>query len=290
MKKTIYLHVGMHKTGTTTIQDFLYINKDSLLLHGYDYLVGNCVWSAHHPLGWAFQGVSNATRHYCPWHERGIINHLEDEISCSGKNNFIVSSENLFQLKNIEFIERFFKRFQDFEFKVLVYLREQASFLESWYCELVRADYCKLDKEFDEFVDQPMYNLDYNSGLMHWTSFVSKKNIFLFDYSSVSKNGGLIKSLCGSLGLAMDEFIVPSKSNERVSPVQLGKLLELNRKKIEHAEWMKERDEILSAPNIFDAREESAHSLLSKALREKIYNRYKQSNALLESNFGFVFD
>lgn len=290
MKKTIYLHVGMHKTGSTTIQYFLYDNKDTLLLHDFDYLTDNCVEKAHQPLGWSFHGVQSAIEKYCPWREQGVINYLENEIIRSDKNNFIISSENLFLLNDMEFIERFFNRFKGFEFKVLVYLREQASFVESWYCELVRADYFKLDKGIDDFVENPMYNLDYNSVLMQWSRFVKKENIFIFDYSLISKSGGLIKSLCGALGVPEDKFIAASKLHERVGPVQLGKLLELNRKKIEHVEWIKERDKILSAPNTFTEGEERTHSFLSKALRENICNRYKQSNALLESNFGFVFD
>jgi hypothetical protein len=226
MKKTIYLHVGTHKTGSTAIQLFLYENKDTLLLHDYDYLTDNCVWKAHHPLGWSFDGVPGAIEKYCPWRDRGIINYLENEIVRSDKNKFIISSENLFQLNNIEFIERFFKRFENFEFKILVYLRSQASFIESWYCELVRGDYCKLDKSFDDFVERPMYNLDYNSVLMRWAGFVSRENIYIFDYSSISKCGGLIKSLCGALGVPIDEFVVASILNERVSYLKLGKLLD----------------------------------------------------------------
>lgn len=289
MKKTIYLHVGMHKTGSTTIQNFLYENKDTLLLHDYDYLAGNCVWKAHHPLGWSFQGAQKAIKQYCSWYGQGVINHLENEILRSDKNNFIISSENLFQLQNMEFIERFFKRFKGFEFKVFVYLRDQASFIESWYCELVRADYCKLDKEIDDFVEQPMYNLDYNSVLTQWSMLVSKDNIYLFDYSSISKGAGLIEGLCGSLGLAVNDFIVPSKLNERVSPAQLAKLIELNRRKIGHVEWIKERDEILSAKNESECGSRNIFPLLSEELCVNIFNRYKKSNALLESNFGFAF-
>lgn len=31
MKKTIYLHIGIGKTGTSSIQKFLYLNRDKLL-------------------------------------------------------------------------------------------------------------------------------------------------------------------------------------------------------------------------------------------------------------------
>ena len=36
-KKTIYFHIGTHKTGTTAIQKFLVTNKDELLNLGYKY-------------------------------------------------------------------------------------------------------------------------------------------------------------------------------------------------------------------------------------------------------------
>lgn len=116
MKKTIYLHVGTHKTGTTFLQNFLSKNYEALKEQGFDYLISNCIWNAHHPLGWCFQGMDyNSLKTLCHWADYGVINRLEDEVQQSNCNSFIISSENLYQLKNIEFIERFFLRFKDFD-------------------------------------------------------------------------------------------------------------------------------------------------------------------------------
>lgn len=37
MKKTLYIHAGTHKTGTTAIQKFLSANRDLLAKNGYLY-------------------------------------------------------------------------------------------------------------------------------------------------------------------------------------------------------------------------------------------------------------
>lgn len=142
--KTIYLHIGIHKTGTTAIQKYLFNNSRAIKEKGFDYLSGNCVWSAHHPLGWMFQGAQKAVYEYCNWHDFGVINNIEYEIENSTCDNFIISSENLYFTNNHKFIRRFFERFKSYNIKVIVYLRNQASFIESWYYELVRADYKKL--------------------------------------------------------------------------------------------------------------------------------------------------
>lgn len=290
MKKTIYLHAGTHKTGTTAIQKFLYGNKDELLLYNYDYLIDNCIWNAHHPIGWSFQGTQSAIIQYCPWYERGIINNLEEEINRSEKQNFILSSENLFQLKNLDFIERFFKRFSGFDFKVMIYLRHQSSFIESWYLELVRADYCKLDASLEDFVNHPMYQLDYNSELIAWTNFVEKQNIYLFDFERESSKG-LIKGFCEFLDLDIGSFCAPTtKTNERISPAQLKKLLDLNGSNLTHSDWLQKREQILtSSANIEMSEQGRTLSILDEKLVKRIYMQYEQSNGLLKDNFFFSF-
>lgn len=48
MQKTIYLHVGANKTGSSAIQNFCNSNRDSLLSSGLLYPVTGCVGDAHY--------------------------------------------------------------------------------------------------------------------------------------------------------------------------------------------------------------------------------------------------
>ncbi len=287
MKKTLYIHIGTHKTGSTAIQNFLYNNNDLLKNNGIDYLVGNCVWKAHHSLGWSFQGAEQPIIQYCSWKNYGIINSIEDEIKSSKCNNFIISSENLFFFKNIDFIERFFERFNDFNIKIIVYLREQSSFIESWYLELIRADYCKLDEDINYFIENPRYNLDYYIELMKWEKYVDKSNIKVFNYHDEAKDGNLIMNFCSNLGLSNSSIelfngLHGKRNNEKINHMQMQKLREINRLNLTENEWYKRRDEILSSA----ANNIEKLNLISEHMRIKIKEKFRNGNTKLHQRYN----
>jgi len=287
MKKTIYLHVGTHKTGTTSIQRFLYANSKFLNLEGFDYLVGNCVWQGHHPLGWGFQGAMKAINKYCPWNHYGVINRLEDEIASSPYDNFIISSENLFLIDNKPFIDNFFARFTNFNFKVIVYLREQVSFLESWYLELIKADYYKLEEDFEQFIENPRYNLDYYSALKKWEDYVGKENLHVFNFKEESKNGNLLLNFSKTIGLKMfDSYTIPLKANEKISYSQMIELREVNRLHLSYDEWYKAKKEILDIP----LNDVDKTILINDELKEEIRNKCYDSNQKLKKSYNISFN
>lgn len=282
MRKQIYLHIGTHKTGTTSIQNFLFKNSFKLKQQGFDYLVKNCVWEAHHPLGWAFQGNNAALNSHCPWKNIGIINELEKEVLSSNAHSFIISSENLYHLRNKNFIERFFNRFENYEFKVIIYLRSQLKFLESWYYELVRADYCKLALSFEDFIQEPRYNLDYANALSAWEEFISKKDITVLPYDSIARDKKLLESFKASVGLSDDlKLKVGKNQNLRMTYSQLSLLKELNSKDISHQTWLRERNEILSMKI-----SESSKSLIDTKLNDLIQRKYADSNQTIKQRYG----
>ena len=82
---TVYVHIGTMKTGTTTLQSFLYLNRAHLLHHGYLYPLSIKARSeefhSHNPLAAAPPGT-----------------HLEAllcEVRAAGVPHLIISSENL---------------------------------------------------------------------------------------------------------------------------------------------------------------------------------------------------
>lgn len=286
MRKQIYLHIGTHKTGTTSIQNFLFENSSRLKQQGFDYLVENCVWKAHQPLGWAFQGNNAALDSYCPWKNAGIINELEKEILTSNAHSFILSSENLYHLKNKNFIERFFNRLENYDLRVIVYLRTQQKFLESWYYELVRADYCKLALGFEDFIKEPKYNLNYDEALLSWEQFVPRKNIIVMPYDKISKNNKLLQSFRQAIGIGENSnFIVTKNRNSRMTYSQLLELRELNSKNLDHQSWVKSRARILKTKMLDDNK-----SLMDAKTFAMIKAKYAYSNNLIKKRYGIELE
>ena len=50
MKKTLYIHIGTGKTGTTAIQSFFDLNKIGLMKQGFKYIDSGRVGINHHLL------------------------------------------------------------------------------------------------------------------------------------------------------------------------------------------------------------------------------------------------
>lgn len=284
MKKTIYLHVGTHKTGSTALQNFCALNLELLKKNDIDYLIQDTIWNGHHYLGWAFRGNTVALEQYCEFNDIGILNHLSNSVEQSGCNNFLLSSENLFLMDDEIFAKKFFEKFKDYEFKVIVYLREQSEFLESWYYELVRADYCCLTEEFDEYLEHPRYDVDYFKILTKWMHYVDRDDIKVISYSEIKKNNSLYSSFLHSLGIFnVDDFKCPVSTNERVSYLQLLQIKEINKKDLD----VQTRNEMVrDVINNQKLQTSNNHSLFTETSKINTINKYYESNIKLFDAFG----
>ena len=88
VKPDLILHIGMPKTGTTTIQHFLRINYDILLQGGVLYPQSGRTYEAHHQFAAAFHDFKID---WVPHAELGsIIHHLQAEISQTDAKKVIV--------------------------------------------------------------------------------------------------------------------------------------------------------------------------------------------------------
>ena len=98
--KTIYIHVGPHKTGTTYIQNILKTNQKILRDNGV--LIPRAGMGikdpAHHNIAWQF----GDSKHYRP----GLGGASEIISQSCGFNKIIITSEN-FSFSKIEFFRGF---------------------------------------------------------------------------------------------------------------------------------------------------------------------------------------
>ena len=87
--KRIFLHIGLHKTGSTTIQAFLKKNQSILLEHGYFFPqtgLRNEYYGGHHNLAWLLMNLEKADSNMGTWEE------LHDEIEKTNFDCIILSS------------------------------------------------------------------------------------------------------------------------------------------------------------------------------------------------------
>jgi len=151
---TLYLHIGFWKTGTTTIQDSMFLNRDILAEFGicYPSLSKNHTFlaSAFHPTPENFivaRSKSLASRELNEWH----ISSLEKfEKEIEGFKKVIVSSEFLLDLPEkaiVNLYEYLLKKFS--KVFIVVYLRDPVSHLCSSINEQVKQGHYSLDKAYE---------------------------------------------------------------------------------------------------------------------------------------------
>lgn len=173
MKKRnhIWIHCGLHKTGSTSIQKSLIEQQANLIKEGVIYPKSGLVLDAHHNLAWE---ICNDSR-FSPSH--GTISNLKDEI-CNSHCDVVISSEDFESaLKNPNLMSELIRNFCEINYEphIIIYLRKQDEYLISLYLELSKHGYYK---GFDEFMGE---SIDFGT-----ISFKDWK--FQFDYEVILKN------------------------------------------------------------------------------------------------------
>jgi hypothetical protein len=155
-KRICYIHVGPHKTGTTSIQWFLRENRAELLNHGYFVPESGNVHGGHHPIVRQLCG-QEVPRHH-RWAAAKFVEALADTLG----ETVVISSEALEELlKKREYANAFFNRIRELNLEpnLVVFPRNQPQLINSRYVEVVKG--FRRSEPFEAFV----------SGEIHHPSF-----------------------------------------------------------------------------------------------------------------------
>jgi hypothetical protein len=135
-KRICHIHVGPHKTGTTSIQWFLQENRAELLNDGYFVPESETKRGSHHALAEALAGL-DVGEHREPLVARSIA-----EIAETPAQAIIISSEALEGLfRNRQNTKTFFNRIQELNLqpKLILFPRNQPQWINSSYSHSVKA-------------------------------------------------------------------------------------------------------------------------------------------------------
>jgi hypothetical protein len=231
MKKTIFLHIGPPKTGTSAIQQFLSANRKILKESGYLY-PGRGL--AHHDMAREFPSLTVtdirnpalATKKYFA------------EIDASGLDKIILSSEKfnglMLQRENLKeeiasLREFLIPRFQVY---IIFYVRRQDERIESMYNETVRGSRKRTDESFSEFIkkttqrgpddlktDTMSSSLECYSHLLEWSNAFGKENILVRCNEEEQLPKGIYHDFLETIGLTLDSryWIPENRVHESLS-------------------------------------------------------------------------
>jgi hypothetical protein len=143
--RTLYLHVGTHKTGTTSVQAFLAMNQTALASAG--------VYVARTGRPWRRWGTHNIGNHNVAWNVGNLPNFRPDEgtfeellaelAACSAPSAVVTSEDFEWLHDKPETFAKMTAQLLDigFETTVLVHLRAQPEYIQALYTENAKAGF-----------------------------------------------------------------------------------------------------------------------------------------------------
>lgn len=237
--KTLYLHIGTSKTGTTTIQTYCGINREQLKSKGvlfpimpyhYDRITENR--NGHFLYAMIYEnGVRNKEK------EKQILKQELDYIVDCFKDydNILLSEESIWwatatRRKGLWKYLQEHSQQNNYQVKIIVYLRRQDQFMMSRYNQIIKTDTGGGTQRFYEYFKDMngKYKcvMNYRQRLDYMAKFFPKENIVVKRFDrSYFYNGDLNADFLHILGVEIDDTFaeLPKDENLAIS-VQSGEL------------------------------------------------------------------
>lgn len=176
--KKLFLHIGLPKTGSSTLQSFLYQNTDNLRNFGYLYPRTGIPpkktlfqHTAQHNLGWIIEKSAKFNPAFGTWKE------VHEEIENANVDNIIISAESLGRVKSKKQIAILASELKSYDTKILVYLRRQDLRLESLYTQFVKSG--QYAENISSFVQTRKNSSDYYKIIQPWKEAFGINNIIV---------------------------------------------------------------------------------------------------------------
>ena len=237
--KTLYLHIGTSKTGTTTIQTYCGINREQLKSKGvlfpimpyhYDRITENR--NGHFLYAMIYEnGVRNKEK------EKQVLKQELDYIVDCFKDydNVLLSEESIWwatatRRKGLWKYLQEHSQQNNYQVKIIVYLRRQDQFMMSRYNQIIKTDTGGGTQRFYEYFKDMngKYKcvMNYRQRLDYMAKFFPKENIVVKRFDrSYFYNGDLNADFLHILGVEIDDTFaeLPKDENLAIS-VQSGEL------------------------------------------------------------------
>jgi len=237
------VHIGLNKTGSTTIQGWLQINRDalrkqgiwhdSLAPHGGPHLSTAAGWAiyAHSqrpnyvPGGWQAQSYRIGSRAELQDRLDQFLTRVEATFPPADEGTYVTSSEHIGAgIKNVPEMEKlhswFAARFD--EVRYVVYIREQTDWVASAYVQAVRSG---MTDSLDAYIERFGLN-DYHTLVQKWCGVAGAGNVDvrLFDKAAFA-GGDLIDDFASAIGADASQTRRPPRLNDSMPLYQLNLLL-----------------------------------------------------------------
>ncbi|QYZ67199.1 MAG: hypothetical protein NV67_03355 [Gammaproteobacteria bacterium (ex Lamellibrachia satsuma)] len=295
--KRCVLHIGTEKTGTTTIQRFLAVNRTALARDGVIYPSAT---GKNGGTQWGFVACAQNK----PWETDGGValgihsasdqelyrealrdNLLREFAAAPEANVLVISSEHLhsrlFGKETIARLKAFLEPWVE-RFEIVLYLRRQDRVAVSLYSTKIKSGN-PTPILFPGAPKGPVpYYFDYDKIYDNWCAVFGEETLMVRLFSPREwEQGDLVHDFCAVCGLHPEGKRMPVVENESLNQMGADFLLEVNRKmpRMVEGQRNKERDAVTRLIS------ELCHGKNYPASRKeamKFYHRYLECNARIK--------
>lgn len=280
MRRTLYLHIGSHRTATTSIQQFMNRNFDALVTRGYFYPYK--VPRHIRLMNTLFSG------------EQSVADAAEDLITRADRrktiHTIVLSDEDISTRPDPGLLTQF----QDyFDVKILFSMRRQDLWLESWYFQNIKWQWNpKLSHcSFEEFLThrESFHWIHYDRYVSLLESMFGAENIKLSVFEPQQMPNGPVHEFCHQIGLdPSDGFTAPPHYNSSMSAemVEFIRHLPLDKFKPPERDLLRVALEQVDRLHLKHTQKQSER-LMPLDLRQAILQIYEAGNrAVAARHFG----
>lgn len=278
---TIYLHIGMGKTGTSSIQYFFYHNHKKLYeKYKVIYPDIGLQGEGHHALA-----VLDA-----PCMPEDVVPLYKELVQLYKRRvgyHILISSE-VFCFLSSDYIKQIRQILSGCDVRIIFYVRQQCQLLESVFLQFVSVgeDY---KGDIHSFWESEQDAFDFNKRIDPWESEFGAENIIarLYDRRLIADVCTNILDLIGISvsvnGGCNENDFVRYNANRRILPEFVPLITKLDSVLLRHNVRAQVIEEILRLSDVF--REYSKFHLVDGEFCEQIFNFYMRSNATFAERF-----
>jgi hypothetical protein len=213
MAKSLILHIGIGKTGTTSIQKTLFDNRMDIIKKGWLYPdIGRHNYAHHH---FASLQRDNLNESHIK-----LIKYAKSECIKRDCHTMILSSEQFCYCRH-SYINEFANKFIDWDVKVVFYIRRQSELIPSAFLQKVSLNQYKEYGDITGFFDKTKDGYDYNKRILSWEKEFGDKSIIVRLYDR-----RIIRDVCQDFITTIGLDYKPKKTEASINPSLAPDLLD----------------------------------------------------------------
>jgi hypothetical protein len=280
---TLILHIGLHKTASSYVQNMLSAHRYDLLREGVLYPNTGTVDG---DVANTREGAQSGHALFF-WTEdrRGLVSELLAEVPDTA-SRVLLSSEDFTLPRGTPFPARFLAAFKGFgAVKVILVLRRQDVWIESYYKQIVDQYGNFETRSFDQFLQVTGPSLlDFYSRFSGWRELVGPENFFALSYDDLLGGEAIYRrflEIAGVRGSFLEEApSIPVPRYDSVGSIDTLGLRILNSYRLGSREVR-----IKTAQSIYEAAPAGDIELMTAAMREGVQEFCRPINERIEAEW-----